>query len=222
MDGYVRKRSSDKRYFLGFIHLSYAECIFESTGIVQIAIPFLDQLHDETDETCLLALFDGETCTVVYVCGSLDSNISCGFGEKYQMHANATGKAVLAFLPRNDFQRIMSRMEFKSYTKNTITDRRDLEKCLRIVRREGVAFNTEERYNGLNGLSCPIFEGNRKVLGAITLLGRSLDLDMEQMKEYADKLVEAAEVITWKLGGSYPQEVLDRYSRRAKQALWLR
>lgn len=212
--GYVRKRFSDKRYFLGYIHLTYAECIFESTGIVRIAIPFLEQLHNETDETCLLALWDGETCTVVYVCGSLDSDISCGFGEKYQMHANATGKAVLAFLPTNEYRRIIAGMKFTLYTKNTITNARDLGKCLAKVRREGVAFNIEERYDGLNGLSSPVFGSDEQVIGAITLLGKSLDLDMDQMKEYAEKVVEAAEVVTWKLGGSYPEHILDRYRKK--------
>jgi len=216
--GYVRKRNSDKRYFLGYIHLSYAECIFESTDVVGIAIPFLEQLHSETDETCLLALWDGETCTVVYVCGSLDSDISCGFGEKYQMHANATGKAVLAFLPKNDYRRIISKMEFKQYTKNTITNRRYLEKCLQRVRKEGVAYNVAERYDGLNGLSSPVFDSDERVIGAVTLLGKSVDLDIEQMKEYSEKLVEVAEVITWKLGGSYPQQILDRYNKKRKRA----
>ena len=213
-DGYVRKRNSDKRYFLGFIHLSYAECIFESTDVVGIAVPLLEQLHSDTDETCVLALFDGETCTVVYVCGTLDPDISCGFGEKYQMHANATGKAILAFLPKNDYLRIITKLKYIRYTNNTITNRNDLEKCLVRVRREGVAFNTGERYDGLNGLSSPFFNSDEQVIGAITLLGKAQDLDLEQMKEYSEQLVETAEIITWKLGGTYPQLILDRYGKK--------
>lgn len=105
-------------------------------------------------------------------------------------------------------------MKFVRYTENTITNRRELARCLSAIRKEGVAYNTGERYDGLNGLSSPVFDNDERVIGAITLLGKDLDMDMEQMKEYAEKLVEAAELITWRLGGSFPEQVLERYGRK--------
>ncbi len=209
---YVCQHKPDLRYMLGFAHMRYADSIREGMDVTSICLPFLEDLHRDTDETTFLALLNSNSCVVMEVCGNINTRISVGRGEVLPLHASAAGKAVLAFLPSRERTRILGGMELRPYTSATITDPVMLNKHLAEISRSGVSYNLGEFHRAINALAAPLFNNGTRVLGSLALVGFSVDLDKHQMKEYAGPFLEAAQAVSEKLGAQFPQRILDYHN----------
>ncbi|GEM_PF-936543 len=201
---YVYQRKPDMKYFLGFIHLRFADAVKESFDLTAICLPYLEELHRKTEETTFLSLWNGNECVAVEVVGYIDTRIAVGNGEVMPLHCSAAGKAVLAFLPDNEKRRLLKRLDLKAYTDNTITSQHELEKQLENIKMQGVAYNFQEFHTGINALSTPIFNNRGNVIASITVVGIAIDLDKEQLEEYASLFLEASREITETIGGEFP------------------
>lgn len=211
---FVYQRKTDLRYFLGFAHLRYAESVVEGMDISAICLPYIEDLHTKTEETSFFALLNGSNCVVMETCGFTNMRIAVGRGEVMPLHCSAAGKAVLAFIQKKKQQKILSDIDFKEYTSKTISSRDALADNLALIKRTGVAYNNAEFHNGINAVAVPIFGGSGAVTGSIALVGTSIELDMKQMEEYSPLLVQYAADISLKLGGSFPEHILDRYQQQ--------
>jgi len=211
---YVRQNKKDARYYLGFTHLRLAEAVVEGMDLSAICLPYLEELHNQTEETTFFALFNGQHCITMETCGQIDTRVAVGRGEIMPMHASAAGKVVLAFLPRKDQDRILQGLELDSYTPHTIRSLGVLRKELEAIRKTGVATNQQEFHNGITALAAPIFNNEGRPAGSIALVGTSIDLDAAQLDEYAPLFIEAAAGITERIGAVYPPEVLDYWKQR--------
>ncbi|RKX75777.1 MAG: hypothetical protein DRP87_13750 [Spirochaetes bacterium] len=211
---YIYQRKSDMRYFLGFAHLRFAESVIESVDAAAICLPYLEDLHRETEETVFFALYNGKQCVAMEVCGYINTRISVGRGEIMPMHCASSGKAVLAFLPEREKKRYIYESELKAYTKNTIIDPARLEENIKEIYRTGVAYNFQEFNNGINAMSTPIFDSQNRVIGALTVVGTSVDLDEQQMKEYSEQFLEASIEISNKLGAEFPPWIIENLKKQ--------
>jgi DNA-binding IclR family transcriptional regulator len=211
---YVRQNKKDTRYYLGFTHLRLAEAVVEGMDLSAICLPYLEELHNQTEETTFFALFNGQSCVTMETCGQVDSRVAVGLGEVMPLHASAAGKAVLAFLPQKEEERLLASMKMEAYTPHTIRSAASLRKQLAEIRKYGIATIFQEFHNGINALAVPIFNNEGRPVGSIVLVGISIDLDPAQLEEYAPLFVEAAAGITARIGGSFPPEILEFWTHR--------
>ena len=211
----VYQRRPDLHYFLGFAHMRFAEAVLEGVDVAAVCLPYLEDLHLETDETTFFALLSGHSCVALECCGHINTRVAVGRGEVMPLHASAAGKAVLAFLGGREQAEVLKALEMPSYTNRTIADPAMLAGELAAIRETGVAFNYQEFHNGINAFAVPVFARQGRVIGAIAAVGTSVDLDRQSMEEYAEAFLEASEAISFKLGGSLPEAVLrSRYKRK--------
>jgi IclR family KDG regulon transcriptional repressor len=213
---YVHKNKSDARYVLGFAHLRLAESVVDGIDLAAICLPYLEDLHLQTDETTFFALYNGKACIAMEVCGQIDTRVSVGRGEVMPVHCAAAGKAVLAFLPEKERQGIIDAIDFEDYTPQTIVERSKLEEELQRVRDLGVAFNHQEFHRGISALATPLFNNDGRVIGALALVGLSLDLDQAQMEEYAPLFIEASASVSARLGSGFPEPLLRRWEQTGR------
>ena len=213
--GYVHHRHEDNRYFLGFHLLRLAESVVEGTDAAEICLPFLEDLHYETEETSFFTLRSGSYCVAIEICGHINTRINVGRGEIMPMYCAASGKAVLAFLPERERARIMDELDFKPYTPYTNTNPDNLEQELKEIYNTGAAYNIQGLHRGFSAVATPVFNNRNDVIGSIALVGASVDLDREQLEEYAGLLVDASSNITSKLGGTFPQWI-NQYNESKK------
>jgi DNA-binding IclR family transcriptional regulator len=211
---YVRQNKKDTRYYLGFAHLRLAEAVVEGMDLSAICLPYLEELHNQTEETTFFALFNGQSCVTMETCGQVDSRVAVGLGELMPLHASAAGKAVLAFLPPKEGERLLAGLKLEAYTPHTIRSAASLRKQLAEIRKYGIATIEQEFHNGINAMAAPIFSNEGRPVGSIALVGTSIDLDPAQLEEYAPMFIEAAAGITERIGGAYPPEILEFWSHR--------
>lgn len=211
--GYIHQRKEDTRYFLGFNLLRLAESVVEGTDVAAVCLPFLEDLHYQTEETTFFAMHSGNHCVAMEICGQINTRINVGRGEIMPMYCAASGKVVLAFLPEREQERIIGEMDFKTFTPYTESDPEHLREELKGIRATGAAYNHQGLYRGFSAVAAPVFGGKDEPLGSIALVGSSVDLDQEQLEEYAGLLVEACMDISARLGGTMPDRVVSYWGK---------
>lgn len=108
------------------------------------------------------------------------------------LHCTATGKAILAYLPRERVDEILDRHGLPKQTANTITDRDELFDELDTVRQQGYAHNDEEEVEGLRAVGAPVIDRNENVLGSLSIAGPTSRLKGEHFKDQLPEKVQSA------------------------------
>lgn len=118
------------------------------------------------------------------------------------LHTSAPGKVLLAYVPKERRDDILSRMDFKQYTPSTITDRGDFEAELDSVVEKGYAIDVSEQLEGMHCLGVPVFDETKKVVGAIWTTGVSSQLPVRRFAEIAEILKKGAQELSQRLSST--------------------
>lgn len=178
-------------YRLSLQFLLVGEYVRNQNTLYQIGKTELETLAEKTGEFAHLAAEQhGLSVNLYKVSGEK------AVGSSYQvnklqradyLHFSATGKAILAYLPRERVEWIVDRYGLPAKTEETITDRDALFEELEAVRERGYALNDEEEIKGLQAVGAPVRNRHGRVLGSISVSG-----PVRRMKqpEYHEDLVE--------------------------------
>jgi DNA-binding IclR family transcriptional regulator len=172
--------------------------------LVEAARPALEELMRRTGETVFLATLTGEGTAIVYVDKVESEQIirySSGVGDRRPLHATASGKALLAFLPAARRAEILESLELVRYTERTLATLPDLRASLDAVRRAGVCVNIEEIVRGACGIAAPIFD-HRGAARAACAIGGPTDRVRPRLRELAAAVKATAASISRRLGGA--------------------
>lgn len=201
---FISQRKIDKRYFLGFSHLRFADALVGGMDVPAVCLPHLERLHDATKDTALLTVFSGQHSIVVDICGNINVLISIARGEVMPMHCAASGKVILAFLPEPEQSNLLENLDYHVFTDSTLTDPAELRKQLGRIRETGVAFNFREFHPDTIAISSPIFSRQGSVIGSIGMVRRAESFDVEMTDTYTKLMLATSREITKELGGAYP------------------
>jgi DNA-binding IclR family transcriptional regulator len=117
-------------------------------------------------------------------------------GQRIYLHGAALGKAILASLPRGRVEAIIERRGLPELTSNTITGRDRLFQELGRIGEGGVAFDDEERLDGLRSVAVPIHDSDGNVLASLSIAGPSSRVhDRRFEEEFPTKVNDAANLI---------------------------
>ena len=200
--GYVARGINSRSYVLGsrILHLS-AACL-RQVDLPRRAQSFVDRLNDQTREAVQLAIMQDTNLVHILRREARHAvRVEAGFGGNANAaHATATGKAILAWLPPTELDRIVADKGLTAFTPNTITDLDQLKEHLRLVRRNGYAIDREEFRPGVICLGAAIRDHAGAVVGSISVSSpafRSTPDYIEQMKVH---LIAAADELSVELG----------------------
>lgn len=116
-------------------------------------------------------------------------------GQRIYLHGAALGKAILASMPRQRVAEIVDRRGLPALTGNTITDRDRLFEELAGIEEAGVAFDDEERLDGLRSVAVPISDG-REVVASLSIAGPTSRVrDRRFEAEFPTKISDAVNLI---------------------------
>jgi IclR family acetate operon transcriptional repressor len=140
--------------------------------LIAIARPRMVQLRDACNETVALHVHEGSgwmTLEQIESTHDLRRTIT-NLGIPMPLHAAATGKLFLAYMPEADRARYLDTHELNRYTPNTLTSRRRLLAAVEQIRREGYALSLQEMVIGVAGISMPVMRDDR-VYAAVGVSG---------------------------------------------------
>ena len=118
-------------------------------GTEKLARPLMLELSREADETVDLSVLRRDSAVFVdQVQGTQRLAAVSAVGKEFPLHCTANGKALLAILPLEIRQRLLSD-PLKRHTQATVVDQTALEDELRDVARTGLAYDREEHSDGI-------------------------------------------------------------------------
>lgn len=142
--------------------------------LAQVARPALLALMRRTGETVFLSTLSSDRGAIVYVDRIESDHIiryAGGVGDRRPLHATSSGKAILAFLPEDEREEILTSLSLDRHTERTVTTLDALRQSLAEVRRKGVCVTIDEVVPGASGIAAPVFDRQGRVAGACSIGG---------------------------------------------------
>jgi DNA-binding IclR family transcriptional regulator len=189
--------------------LAMAGRIVESVDYAGLIGPALRALQEQTLETIHFGILDGRQAVYVEkLAGRRAYQMKSRVGNPLPLHCSAIGKAILAFLPAEERDRITSEITLDRRTDTTLTSRRALEEDLTRTRARWWALDDEENEKGIRCMGTPVFDQSGRAIGAISVSAPVFDFTLEDAGAFAPVLRNAARQASQALGA--PAELFDR------------
>lgn len=172
-----------------------------ASDLRELARPYLRRLRDATGETaCLHLRFGYERACVEQMESSTELKWVAQIGKRFPLTAGAPGKAIIAFLPPEERDRVLDIVPLARFAADSITDRRQFERVLRQVRKQGYATARNENVPGSAACAAPIYDAGGRVIGTVTVAGAADRLPMQRLREISPLVCEAAARLSRDLG----------------------
>ena len=170
----------------------------------QAARPTLRRLRDLTGETTTLsARIQDFRIYLDQDESPQEIKMTVGLGRPYPLHAGASSRAILAFLPEETIQRIIAG-GLGALTPETVRDPRELRRRLAATRYSGVAVSRGERQPAAGSVAAPVFGLDGEVVGSISVCGPVDRFRDATVVGYLPHVRSAAEEISRALGWDGP------------------
>lgn len=197
----VERRGESNRFHLGIRLIELGNRAQLEVDLCRLARPFLRSLNERTDETVHLTVLDSDE--VLYVdCVESRKRLRTYsvIGVRAPLYCTSVGKAILAFQPGAEIQRILDGYPMTAFTENTITDRDRLLEELRVIRRHGYSVDDMEHEEHIRCVGAPIFEPSGKVNASLSVSGPAERVLLSAVPQLAAQVVAVAGAISAKLG----------------------
>ena len=197
--GFVELDEVTRRYSIGpkilFLGLTYLDRI----DIRQVARDAMVRLSAETNETATLSIRSGRTRVYVdQITPPRDVKMQVALGTPYPLHAGASSKAFLAFLPAHEQDAYLD-LPLERLTDSTEVDVRKLRKELAKIREVGYAASFGERMDGAGAVAAPVFGIDGTPVAVISVCG-PVERFRDEADEAARLLLEATRAASQKMG----------------------
>ena len=172
--GLMIQDPDSKKYRLGYAAIELGRRAEAGLPIRQTAEPEMRKLAAETSETIILTVLndahDRSIC-VERIDSRFDLRLHLEVGSVNHLHAGASSKVLLAYLPSDEVDEFVDRVGLPSLGANTITDPEKLRVELALIRERRSAFSREETDRDAWGVAAPILTGDGRALAAIGIAG---------------------------------------------------
>lgn len=172
-NGFVTK--SGDEYNLSYNFLVFGEYVRNRSLLYRIGKDDIDELAVETGQYAHLVVEEeGRGLNLYKAKGEKavgDEYQAAKFQQRDHLHITASGKAILAQLPRERVEGIIERYGLPKRTERTITDEDELFDELAEIRERGFAYNDEEEIEGFRAVGAPIKRRNGELLGSLSVSG---------------------------------------------------
>ncbi len=157
----------------------------------------LDRLVAEIRETCNFTMLDG--ASVIYLdrveaAWPLRMNLSSG--SRVPLYCTASGKLLLAMLPKPARQRLVAQLALTAFTEHTIIERKRLESELARIRAQKYAVDNEEYHAGLVCVAVPVHDARKRACAAVAVHAPLSRMPLERALEHLPSLRRAAEAMS--------------------------
>jgi IclR family KDG regulon transcriptional repressor len=201
------------KYRLGLALYELGTKVTEHADLHEAALPVLSTLRHSTGEMVHVAVLDG--LEVVYVERLESHNLVPVFrqvGHRLPAHWTSSGKILLAALPRAELLRRLHGVTLEPRTERTIATVDALIPELDRCAGRGWASNIGEGHEGVSSVGAPLRGHDGTVIAAVSVVGASSRITGDTMRQYVGLVVEAAAVISRRLG--YRPDAMTRSRRR--------
>lgn len=213
---YVARDEHTKRFRLGVAALRLGERARSSIDLRAVALPVLRWLAEETGETSLLTVLDGarnRSLCLERIESAQPLRLSVQPGRLLPLHAGASQKVLLAFMPGAERERLLAG-PLARLDRATIVDPEELRAELARIRERGYAVSAEETNAGVWGMAAPILDGSGAIVAGLGFAGplarRREDLAAHHLARLQAGAAEVAGSLGLAAWGGDTEALMDR------------
>jgi DNA-binding IclR family transcriptional regulator len=196
--GLTARNSDGKGYSLGPALISLSRKVLDDLSPARLAEPILKELAKETGSTAIMGLIAGNN---VFVAAKHEGEGNIGLtmriGHRLPLTYGAHGKAIAAFLPPDDQERLLAGEDLQFYGDRTRLDRDRLMAELASCRLSGFAEDLGQANPGLNVVSAPALGPKKVPMGYIEIF---VLFSSEAAHRFGPMVAEAGKALSLLLG----------------------
>ena len=164
-------RRDASTYALGIRLLELGNIVKSRINIREVALPFMQQLHDTIDESINLAIRDGDEIVYIERTSSGGSRVRVVYlvGDRAPLHLTSLGKLFLATENIAELRAYAKRTGLPGKTPHSLTSLAALEKELDKIRQHDLAYDNEEAEIGLRCLAAPIRDDQGTIVAGLSI-----------------------------------------------------
>lgn len=192
-------QNPDGKYELGGLPVDLASEALSRASLVDESHTAIAGLRQHVRGTITLSRFGDHGLTALT---QIDASSPFLIAPTTQLplYATASGKAVLAFLPRADVAKTVE-SGMQRLTEHTLDDPSSLADELATIRDRGYAIEDQEARLGVRALAAPIRSFSHRPIGTVSVAAPSKILSMPELVRMSSHVVAAANAISQRLGG---------------------
>lgn len=200
---FVEQDPVSQRYRLGIRTLQIGMAYLAGVDAVEMARDILPDLVEKTGETATVSVRSGwRRVYIAQVTPSTDVKMVVSIGSDHPLHAGASSKAILAFMPSEFQQLYLSQSDLARLTDKTLVDKDELIKELSRVHKAGFAVSLGERQAGAGSVAAPVFDYSGKPVASVSVCG-PVERFRSEVDHCTKHLMEAVTDLSIRLGHKY-------------------
>jgi IclR family acetate operon transcriptional repressor len=202
--GWLRANRKDTtRWEIGARVLAVRPAALQGSSLYAAAREPMVRLRDTVNETIHLSVPDALQCVVVVDRVDCDQAVRTfiNIGDTSPLHATATGRAILAHLPRADVEELIAR-GLERFNDSTPTDPAELRAELDRVRADGYSVNLNQYRPDVYAVASAILDADGTPLAAVAVSMPASRFEPDRLPTWGRLVADTAtEIAARRLGG---------------------
>ncbi|MBZ0296765.1 MAG: IclR family transcriptional regulator [Anaerolineae bacterium] len=198
--GFIEQLDNDS-YALGTAIIPLTQAARVNAELRDRAAPLLREFADVGKESVYLTYLDGDFALYIYAIETSHRLMArTAVGDRVHLHCTGVGKAILAELPRQSVNDIISRVGLPSFTENTIVDAEVLFEELERIQKRGYSIDNQEHETGTYCIGVVIRDAHGKPIGGCSVSGRDPEIIGSREEDLVSDILYTAQEISRRMG----------------------
>jgi len=192
----ILEKNGQGYYRLGLTLLELSRAALKSNRDLRLtAFPSMQRIAEAVGESVsIMRLFNRQAVCIENIEGQHALHVRMEPGRTQPLHAGASSKVMLAYLPEDEWERSLE-FPLRRFTDTTITDYAALREQLRAIRARGYATSDGEIDAGAYAVAVPLCDVHQEVVAALSIEVPTTRMNPTVRQQYIELLQREAEII---------------------------
>ena len=171
--GYVRQDKDTLKYEPTMKICALANRINKEEFLVKTARPYMKKLSEIFGESVCLGVCENNRVIYVEVLRIRNQSLMAvqAVGNSAPMYCNGIGKLFLSDMDDEKLKTYLKEVEREAFTEYTLTEEEQLTAEIAKIRKQGYAFDNQEKEIGARCLAFPVYSADGRMIAGISVTG---------------------------------------------------
>ncbi len=200
--GFVEQSEQNSKYRLGLTLFKLGALVQANMNLRQQAESALRRLARRTEETAYLYIVDNnEALCLDRVEGQhLVRVLTSDVGGRLPLNCGAAPRTLLAFLPDEEIQQIVTEGKPKQMTSHSLVQPEAIWADVQLTRARGYVFSIGDVVIGVAAVGAPVWDGSGRVVAALSVAGITPRFGEDRLPDLITAVQEEAKGVSASLG----------------------
>ncbi len=199
--GYLERDAETKVFRHTQKMLMLGQQALSETDLIGCSMSVMRELRDVLEDTILIGVLNGlEVIVLEQALGSHLFRFSVNAGHRIRAYCSAPGKAIIAYLPETQRERVIGQTDFVRFNANTIASPQAFRKELQKVSELGYAEDKGEEYAGIYCVGAPVFDRSGYPIASVWVTGPDTRVRPGLIPGIGEKVKAGAAQISQRMG----------------------